>query len=318
MKNFKLQFVTVPLLVAGLFVGGFSMAAFAQQPLKIIVPWGAGGSSDTYARTLAASMRDTLGTEILIVNKSGAAGTLGTSLVANAKPDGNTIGFSALAPYTMQPHMRNLNYDVASFDYICQPFASPMALVVDEKSKFGNVGEVIAFAKANPQKLKYGSPGPGSLPHLAMVELGLKADVEWKHLPTKGGDMGNVRNLLGGHIDMVPIQIVPLASNPIKPLAVFSNERLKELPDVPTMKELGYEVSHVVWGAMFAPKGTPDDILSKLEAACEKGVYSASYEDMLKKARVPQIFKGRTETAQFALEESEKFKGLLQKAGMAK
>lgn len=306
------------MMAATVLGGSAGSKALASDPVTFIVPWGAGGSSDTYARTLAASMRETLGREIVIVNKSGAAGTLGTALVAKAKPDGKTLGFSALAPYTMQPHLRKLSYDVDSFDYICEPFASPMALVVGEESKFNNIADIVEFAKANPGKLKYGSPGPGSLPHLAMVELGLRAGVEWTHLPAKGGDMGNVRNLLGGHIDMVPIQIVPVASNPIKPLAVFSEERLDELKDVPTIKELGYDVAHVIWGSLFAPKGTPKADLAKFEEACEKAVFSPAYEALLEKTKVPQLFKGQTETAEFARKESDKYKGLLEKAGMTK
>jgi len=290
--------------------------AAAAEPLTIIVPWGAGGSSDVYARTLAQSMEKTLDTDVVILNRPGAAGTLGTTEVARAKPDGNTIGVSALAPYTMQPHLRNLAYDVSSFEYICKPFSSPMALVVNEDSDFRTLDDVIAYARAHPGELKYGSPGPGSLPHLAMVELGQLADVEWTHLPTQGGDPGNVRNLLGRHIDMVPIQIVPIASNPIRPLAVFTEERIDELGDVPTFKELGYDTAHVIWGAMFTPKETPPERLAALEEACETAVASDEFQALLEKVKVPDLYTGMDETNAFAKAESDKFKRLLEAAGM--
>ncbi|MBJ3775617.1 Bug family tripartite tricarboxylate transporter substrate binding protein [Acuticoccus mangrovi] len=291
-------------------------AAHAADPLTLIVPWGAGGSSDVYARTLALSMEKTLGTDIVILNRPGAAGTLGTTEVARAKPDGNTVGVSALAPFTMQPHLRHLAYDVSSFDYICKPYSSPMALVVSDDSDFKTLDDVIGYAKAHPGELKYGSPGPGSLPHLAMVELGQKAGVEWTHLPTQGGDTGNVRNLLGHHIDMVPIQIVPIASNPIRPLAVFTDERLADLPDVPTVKELGYDMAHVIWGAMFAPKGVDPARLAQLEDACAAAVASDEYQSLLETVKVPDLYTGMDETNSFAVEESDKFKRLLAAAGM--
>lgn len=293
-------------------------AALSAEPLTIIVPWGAGGSSDVYARTLALSMEKTLGTDVVILNRPGAAGTLGTTEVARARPDGNTIGVSALAPFTMQPHLRNLAYDVNSFDYVCKPFSSPMALVVNENSDFKTLDDVIAYAKEHPGALKYGSPGPGSLPHLAMVELGQKAGVEWTHLPTQGGDPGNVRNLLGHHIDMVPIQIVPIASNPIRPLAVFTEERIDELGDVPTVKELGFDMAHIIWGAMFAPKGVAPERLKALEDACATAVASEDYQAMLEKVKVPDLYTGMDETNAFAQKESDKFKRLLGDAGMTR
>lgn len=304
-------------VAAGLFALA-SPAARADGTLTIIVPWGAGGSSDVYARTLAQSMEETLGETIVIRNKPGAAGTLGTTEVARAKADGQTIGVSALAPYTMQPHLRNLVYDVESFDYICKPYSSPMALAVNDASEFKTLDDVIAYAKKNPGKLKYGSPGPGSLPHLAMVELGNKAGVEWTHLPTQGGDPGNVRNLLGNHIDMVPIQIPALSSNPVRGLVVFSDERVENLQDVPTVKESGFDMSHVVWGAMFAPAGVDADRLAELENACETAVASEAYQDLLKKVKVPDLYTGMAATNEFARKESEKFKRVLKEAGMTK
>lgn len=303
---------------AAAFALALAPAALSAEPLTIVVPWGAGGSSDVYARTLALSMEKTLDTDIVILNRPGAAGTLGTTEVARAAPDGNTIGVSALAPYTMQPHLRNLAYDVASFDYICKPFSSPMALVVNADSDFETLDDVIAYAKENPGGLKYGSPGPGSLPHLAMVELGQKAGVEWTHLPTQGGDPGNVRNLLGRHIDMVPIQIVPIASNPIRPLAVFTDERIPELDGVPTVKELGYDMAHIIWGAMFVPKGIAPERLAALEAACATAVASQDYQALLEKVKVPDLYTGMAETNAFAQAESDKFKRLLGDAGMTK
>ena len=304
--------------ISALTIALSSTIAMAEGTLTIVVPWGAGGSSDVYARTLALSMKETLGENVIILNKSGAAGTLGTTQVARAKPDGKTIGVSALAPYTMQPHLRKLVYDVDSFDYICKPFSSPMALVVSETSEFKNLKELITYAKANPGKLKYGSPGPGSLPHLAMVELGQLAGVEWVHLPAKGGDMGNVRNLLGNHIDMVPIQIPALSSNPVRGLAAFTEKRIENLEDVPTVKESGYNMAHIVWGAMFAPKGVDKARLDQLEAACETAVKSDAFQGLLEKVKVPDLYTGMDETSQFAKKESAKYKVLLQSAGMAK
>lgn len=291
--------------------------AFPEKQITIIVPFDAGGSSDSYARTIAQSMSETLGTNVVVVNKAGAGGTIGTADVAASAPDGYTIGLSALAPYTMQPHLRKLPYDVSSFEYICQSFTGPFALVVANDSPLMTAHDLIDYAKANPGAVKYGSPGAGSLPHLAMVELGQVTGVDWVHLPT-AGDSANVRNLLGKHIDALPVQLVPLANNPIRPLAVFSAERLPQLSEVPTLTELGYDVQHVIWGAMFAPKGTPKDVVDALDSACKTAVDSEAFTALLDRVNVPYSYKNSAEVTDFAMKESEKYNQLLTDAGLKK
>lgn len=131
-------------------------------------------------------MQKSLGRPLVISNQPGAAGTLGTARVARAAPDGNVIGLTTVGPLTTQPHMMSLSYDVDSFDYVCRTHITPQVLVVLESSPFKTLKDLVDYAKAHPGKVSLSSTGVGSLPHLAEVEFGQIAGINWLHVPTKG------------------------------------------------------------------------------------------------------------------------------------
>ena len=151
---------------------GTSAADYPSRPVTVIVPFPAGGSTDSMARAAAREFEDILGTNVAVTNIGGGAGTVGTAQLARARPDGYTIGVVPAAPLINQPHMRETPYSIADFDYICQLFYSPQALAVKPDSPFSTLAEVVDYARAHPNELTYGTPGPGSLPASGSEEGG--------------------------------------------------------------------------------------------------------------------------------------------------
>lgn len=164
----KIIRTAVTALAAAAGVASVATAAdFPAKPVTIIVPFGAGGGTDITTRTLAGPMAEALGADIVVKNTAGAGGTIGAAETARARTDGYTIGMMPVGPMTTQPHLRELPYGPESFDYICQAYSAPSALVVRADSPFGSLEEMLAHAKSHPGKLNYGVQAVGSIPHVA-------------------------------------------------------------------------------------------------------------------------------------------------------
>lgn len=261
---------------------GAAMAQYPERAVTVMVPFPAGGSTDTMARAAAEVMTEILGGDIAVTNVSGGAGTVGTSQVARARPDGYTIGVIPAAPLINQPHMRDTPYSIDDFDYICGLFHSPQALALAPDSPFSSLSEVVKYARENPGELTYGSPGPGSLPHLAM-ELFLKeTGVKIEHVPFQGDGPG-VTALMGGHIDMYMAIFSNVPRYDLNAVAIFAEDRVDAAPDLPTSVEEGFETTASWWGGIFAPKGLPADVKATLEDACQQTAESAKFADTLAK-----------------------------------
>lgn len=279
-------------------------AAFAQtypdRPITMIVPFTAGGGSDLVARVLQPEMSKSLGQQVLVVNRDGAAGTIGTAAVAHAAPDGYVIGLVASAPLISQPHLRKLPYSLDSFEPVCQAFdGGPHILMVAQSSPFKSMKELLEYARANPGKLTYGSSGPGSLPHLAMADLVKTAGVDIVHVPYKGSG-GAAQALLGGHISTLAEQANIAASYGLRGLAVFDDTRYAALAEVPTMKELGIATGSLVqFGSIVAPKGTPAAVLGRLEKACYDAVHAPAFRDSLQKQKMPFLYRGAADQGKY-------------------
>ena len=268
-------------LSAAILAPAASMAAdYPSRPVTVLVPFPAGGSTDTMARAAARELEDVLGTNVPVKNVGGGAGTVGTAQLARSRPDGYTIGVIPAAPLINQPHMRETPYSIADFDYICQLFYSPQALAVKPDSPFGSLQEVVDYAREHPDELTYGSPGPGSLPHLAMEKFLLDTGIKIKHVPFQGDGPG-VTALLGGHVDLYMAIISNVSKNELDAVAVFADDRVESSPDVPTSIEQGFETTASWWGGIFTPKGIPDDVKTKLVDACEATSESERFAETL-------------------------------------
>jgi tripartite-type tricarboxylate transporter receptor subunit TctC len=260
-----------------------SALAQADKPLRIVVPFGAGGPIDQTARILAEAVKPSLGT-VIIENRPGAGGNIGMSAVAKAAPDGFTLGIATTASHGINPWLfSSLPYDPAKdFAPVTQMLRVPNVLVMNaeaaQRLNIRSLPELIAYAKANPGKLNYGSGGNGSAGHLAGELLKSQAGIFAVHIPYNGGAPAQL-GLLSGQVDFHTDNLATAAANiragKLRALAVTTAQRSSVLPDVPTMAETlpGFEID--TWWGLVAPAGTPADRLAQLNAAFTAALQSA-------------------------------------------
>lgn len=258
-------------LVAGLLVAGSALAqSYPVRPVTVINPWTPGGPADAVARPILQKLSERLGQQFVVENRAGANGVIGSAMVARARPDGYTLLFSHVGPITISPALqRDMPYDpVKDLAPITQVVSAPLVLVVRPQLPIHDLGELIAYAKAHPGKLSYGSVGPGSTTHLAGAILGKKAGVELLHVPYKGA-APVITDMLGGQIDMAFLNIsgavAYLKSGQLRGIAVSTRRRSALQPELPAISERfpDYEINS--WYGMMAPAGTPQAIIDKLQ-----------------------------------------------------
>ena len=250
-------------------------AAWPEKQISLVVPWAAGGTTDILARTVADQLGRALGQPVLVENKAGASGNIGSLAVVRAKPDGYTILFGSMSTHAMNPAlMPNMPFKgVADFAPIGMLAFALNTLVVHPSIPANNVKELIAWAKANPGKLAYASAGAGSTNHISAVLLEKLGGIEMLHVPYKGGAPA-VTDTVAGQTQLLfsaGTQTLPhVKAGKLKLLAVTEAKRSQLLPDVPTVGETlpGYELA--VWYGAFAPPGTPREIVQRLNAEINK------------------------------------------------
>ena len=258
---------------------------YPSRNIEIVVPFPAGANTDLAARPLADAMSKLLGQSIVVSNRDGGAGIVGTTAASNAAPDGYTLIFSAMGVVTAQPHLRDdLKYSAASFDYICQATDVFVVASVAKESPYQTFVALMDYARANPEKLTYGHPGPGTVPNLLMLQLAHQNGVKLTAVPFRGDALG-FNALLGNHIDVLMSADATVTGKNVRTLAVFGDARLAQLPDVPTTKELGFGSGFGTPNGLFAPKGLPPEVLAKLRAACAEAMKSPALVEAMQKAR---------------------------------
>lgn len=298
--------------VAAAFLGTVASAqtAYPSKPVTMLVPFGPGGTSDIMARILEKHMHAELGTGIVVDNKAGAGGAIGMAQLKRAQPNGYTIGLSVIGPEVLQPAMRETGYTYADFDHICGTYAVPLMVMVPQDSTFKSLADVIAYAKKRPDAMTYGSSGQGTLLHLAMEMLLDQADATALHVPFKSsGEM--VTALLGKHIMLFAETPTVAKQYKLRPLAIFSENRHEAYPDVPTVKESGWPIDASIWGGLIAPKGLPEAVQRKLEAACEKALDSEGYKADAARLETPARFLAAKDFAAFAQSQATTYSKLI-------
>jgi tripartite-type tricarboxylate transporter receptor subunit TctC len=270
--------------VAALALVSFSAwgQAWPNRPIKIINPFPAGGGTDTFARPLAAQLTKQLGQTVIIENIGGAGGTLGAGRAAKEAPDGYTWFMGATHHTIAETLYTKLPYSLErDFAPVTVAAFVPNVVVMHPKHDFKTLGEMIAYAKANPGKLNYGSAGNGTTHHMAGELFKQQTGIDLTHVPYKGaGPL--MQDLLAGQVDMafdgMGTSAVQIKAGKLKPLALTSAQRSAVLPDVPTVTELGirnYQVT--TWYALWAIRGTPQPIIDRM------------YEEMAKALQAPEI-----------------------------
>lgn len=304
------------LIVAlGVVLPAHSAGAYPDQPVTFIVPFGAGGGADVTMRAMQPPLAEILETDIVVRNVGGAGGTIGAAEVAAARADGYTIGFLPIGPTTTQPHLRNLPYSDQSWEPICRVTNSPTVLATGPASGLESVDDVVSKAEAEPGELLYATPGPGSVPHVAMLAFADVMDIELTHVPHQGGAQ-MVKSALAGDVDFFMAVTPAVQQNELRPLVVMADERLEEFPDVPAIKELGHDSPFSIWYAMFAPAGTDEEIVEALSSACQQAVESEAFQDFAVKSKSQVAFQPRDEFSTFFHEEFERNGKVLEAAGL--
>ena len=261
-------------LTLGLGVAGGALAQpWPSKPVTLVVPFPPGGSTDSIARSIAPSLSRTLGQMFVIENKPGATGTVGATFVKRAPADGSTFLVTSLGPLVIVPHLiKTMQYDaLKDFDHITVAVQAPNVLVVPEKSPHRSLADVVAWSKANPEKMTFASSGNGSSDHLTAELFWLESGTTGVHVPYKGGGPA-VQDLLGGQVDAsfqnVNTVFQQIKAGRLRALAVTGDKRSPVLPEVPTMAEAGVRnVDVYSWQAIVAPKGLPADVRKRMHDA---------------------------------------------------
>jgi tripartite-type tricarboxylate transporter receptor subunit TctC len=267
-----------------------SAQTYPDRTVEIVNPYTPGGATDIMGRALMDGLAAALKQRFVFVNRAGANGAIGTAAVARANPDGYTLLFTAAVSMVVNPlTQKDPGYTLDSFDHICQTLSNEMVLEVHPDSPFKTVADLIAAAKAKPGGLNYAILGVGSIPHLATIELEQAAGVKFNAVPFKG-DSEVIQQVHGQHVDFGASTLAGAAKSGLRLLGVFAKQRNPAIPDVPTFKELGYDVAPASIGGLSAPKGLPADVKAKLEAACAKAAASENYLRVTKAVFQPKEF----------------------------
>jgi len=270
---------TLKSFIAGmaLLAAGSAWAQYPQRPITMIVPFPPGGMTDTVARPIADALSKELGQPVVVENKAGAGGAIGAGEAARAKPDGYTI-MLMLSSISILPEAdkilgRKAAYDTTDFKAIARITADPTVLVVPAKAPWKTVDEFVEAARKAPGDLNYGSSGIYGSMHVPMAMLEKNADIEMTHIPYTGAGPA-VAALLGGQVDAIstgPSSILQhIKAGTVRPLAHWGDKPLQSLPDVPSLKDSGYDVKFVQWSGIFVQKDAPDEVVQRLREAARK------------------------------------------------
>jgi tripartite-type tricarboxylate transporter receptor subunit TctC len=319
---FRLNLTAIALFAA-------TSAALAQQypnrPLRLIVPYPAGGATDVVARLVTERMSEDLGQQVFIENRPGAGTMIGASAVARGPADGYTMLMGDTATYALNPTLydKQLTYDPGKdFTPVCRTGRVPLILVANPKTVSANtVNELIELARKEPGKIDFGAPGPGSPIHLAMELFKQRLRIQLTAISYKGG-ADALNDLLGGRIGLMMIDAatgVPhIKSGALKALGAGTDKRISAAEDVPTIAEAGVPGFEAwAWNGIAAPTGTPSDIVHKLSAACQKALGNPALRQRFSEISVDPAPSTPEEFGAFIRSETDKWRVVITEAGIS-
>ena len=296
--------------------------AYPSHHITMVVPFPPGGVADLTGRPTAFAMEKILKQRIIVENKAGAGGAVGMAYVDNAKPDGYTI-MMALSSISIIPEAEKLferksPYQMNQLAPIALISADPTVLVVRADSPWKTVKDLVDDAKKRPGKISFSSSGIYGTLHMAMEMFAQAADIKLWHVPYTGG--GPAMNaLVGGHVDALasgPSAVIgQIKGGKLRPLATWGEKRLAALPEVPTFKELGYDVEFYIWSGLFAPAGTPAPVMAMLRSAARQGVEDAEFKAIMTKIETPIYYLDAPEFQKFWDKDAAMLAGAVRRVG---
>jgi tripartite-type tricarboxylate transporter receptor subunit TctC len=307
--------------VAVLAAASLSAQDYPSKPIRLIVPFAAGGPADSLARAIGPPMSAILKQPVVIENKAGASGTLGVDTVAKATPDGYTIGISGGGALVVIPFMSDLPYNVGRD---IQPLTTvgrvASVMVASLQSGFKSVADLIAYSKANPGKVNFASAGAGTTIHLTGELFNIEAGIKMVHVPYRGAAPA-VADLLGGHVQIMlpdlPAVLEHVRAGKLAALAVVGKQRSPSLPDTPTMGEAGLpRVVSDSWYGLIAPAGMPPPVLSKIHAAAVEALRLPEVASQIDKLGATAAPTSAEEFRSLIDEEQKKWKQVIQASGV--
>ncbi|MFW7347869.1 MULTISPECIES: tripartite tricarboxylate transporter substrate binding protein [unclassified Pigmentiphaga] len=318
-----MAFIRVLVMLGALAV--FNHAAQAQdypdRPLRLVVPFSAGGVTDLVARIYAGELGKGLGQTVVVENKTGAAGAVAMDAVKQAAPDGYTLMLATIGTQALNPALLpNLRYAPGDLDYVTMLTTVPQLLVVNAKSPIRTVAELVDHAKKHPGKLSYGSSGIGSAPHLAVEIFASRAGFRAVHVPYRGSSQ-SITDLIAGQLDFmidpVTTTLPYIHSGKLRALAVSTPQRLPALPDLPTIAESGYADYDVgVWNTIAVLKGTPRPIVKRLAAESARILASEPVRKRLLEVGAVPVPASPDETRAFVEREQAKYLQIVRDANL--
>jgi tripartite-type tricarboxylate transporter receptor subunit TctC len=294
--------------------------SYPAKPIRIIVPYSPGGTTDMLARTIGKHLQDKWGQPVVVENKPGVNGMIGSDLVAKAAPDGYTLGIASPGSHAANPFLyKNITHDIVrDFTPITLAVSAPLVLVANPELKANSVKELIAAAKAQPDGIIYASGGSGSSQHLAMEQFNMMAGIRMVHTPYKGSAAA-YPDLLGGRtmlmFDVMTAAVPHVKSGKLRVLATATAQRLQILPDVPTVAEAGvpgYEAS--AWYGFVAPANLPKDVLAKLNGEIVAALKQPEIKAAMDRAGVIVVGNTPEQFGAFIKSEMEKAKKVIETA----
>src|SRR5882724_11427364 len=307
MHSYRRYFLLLALLVL-LFmaVKVSAQEKYPDRPVTIVAPFPPGGVADLTARPVATALEKVLKNPVVVVNKTGAAGAVGMSFVANSKPDGYNL-LMALSSISIIPEADKLfdrkpAYTMDQLIPIALISADPTIFVVNASRPWKTVKEFVDDAKKRPGEISYSSSGVYGTLHMAMEMLTHNAGIQLKHVPYSGAGPA-LTALLGGHVDTLasgPAVVIPhIKAGKLRPLAGWGAKRVASLPDVATFKELGYDIEFYIWAGLFAPRGTPAAVMKTIRESVKQAVSNAEFKTAMEKLETPIAYLDAPEFQKF-------------------
>jgi tripartite-type tricarboxylate transporter receptor subunit TctC len=287
----------------------FAAAPFPNRTITLIVPFGAGGSTDVPARFLANMLEKKLGQAIVIQNVVGAAGTTGVAQLAAARPDGYTLGYIPKGTVSLQPHVQNLPYGRDSFDFLGMVTRQPAVLMSSKHAPWQNFQEMIEMVRKEPNKYIVAITGTGNMTHLPVAILAKHFDLKLRYIPYRSTPEV-MKDMITGRVHLHADNPVPLSQFDIFGLVQFADTRADNL-DFPTTKEMGFDRAIYHWQGVVAPKGLPEDVKKTLVQAIKEVVQSPEFIDGMEKIATHAHWMGLAEFTRFFEEEFNSYRDVL-------